>query len=171
MANSGFSRTQISIQTPFEALRNPGFNGVPSGVTSTDVQNAIEEIYQLAQNSSRGFVFVSYNGNAGTGRYMEMFPGITMNDAPLQVVNEFNVIATFSRTVATSATATVGFYNLTPTIPVLLYTVTFSNQKFVANTGSPSSPLFTLPAGGQLAIKIDSGSINKPHIYFTGQGG
>jgi len=32
-----FSRTQTAIQTPFEPLRNPGFGGGPSLLTSSDV--------------------------------------------------------------------------------------------------------------------------------------
>ena len=155
--------SQVAKSTPYD--------NTVSGLLSTEVNGAIDEIYDLAQNSSRAFVLSSYGANAGTGRYLEMFPSIAMNDAPLEVVNDFHTIAIFARTTAVNATCTIGFYNITPVTPVLLYTLTFTANKKVSVVGSPASPIFTLPAAGRLAIKIDSGSISKPHLYFSGQGG
>jgi len=135
----------------------------------TETQSAIEELRNLVVDSSKAFTFCQYNGNAGTGRFLEFFSGISSNDAPLQVVGELTVLTIVARTTATSATCTIGFYNATPNPDTLLYTVTFSNQKEVILDSIMG--LFSVPAGGQLYIKIDSGSIAKPHLYFTGQGG
>lgn len=56
--NNRFSRTQQAIQTPFEALRNPDQSGNPGIITSTDVQNAIEELSRLVQvSASPGFTW------------------------------------------------------------------------------------------------------------------
>lgn len=144
------------------------FDNGSNGFTSTDVQGAIEEIQSLITDSSKAFTFCQYNGNAGTGRFLEFFPGIGSNDAPIRVIGSLTVQAIVARTTAVSAIATIGFYNYTPVVPVLLYTVTFSGVKEVVLSGSP---LFTLPANGKLVVKINSGSIHKPHLYFTGQGG
>jgi len=135
----------------------------------TDVQAAIEALRAEIADSSKAFTFCQYNGNAGTGRFLEFFAGIGSNDAPLRVIGPLSVLTIVARTTATSATCTIGFYNYTPAIPVLLYSLTFSAQKEVT-LDNPAS-LFVVPANGTLVIKIDSGSIAKPHLYFTGQGG
>lgn len=147
------------------------FNPSPTSMVSTNTEDAIKEVWELAQNASRAYVLVSYGGNANAGRYLELFPSIPMNEAPLEVVNPLKVLNIFARTTAANATCTIGFYNITPVTPVLLYTLTFTAQKKVSASGTPSSPVFTVPANGQLAIVIDSGSISKPHLYFTAQGG
>lgn len=160
------SMSQVSKSLPFDVSTTLG-----AQINKPNAQEAIEYVYNIAQSSSRAFVLCSYGGNANVGRYLEMFPAIPMNEAPLEVVGEFKVLAVFAATVATTATCTLGFYNITPTTPVLLHTCTFVAQKTHTETGTSSSPVFTLPAGGRLAIKVDSGSISKPHLYFTGQGG
>ena len=48
----------------------------------------------------------------------------------------------------------------------VLFTLTFAGVKRVNLDGSPTSPLFTIPANTQLGIRVGSGSINRPHIYF-----
>ena len=146
------------------------FDNTGSSLTSTLTGPAIRELSAEIDDSSRSFTFASYGGNANAGRYLEIFPGIDTSEAPLLVSNSFKVLHIVSRTTAANATCTIGFYDIQST-PVLLYTTTFSAVKQVVETGTSSVPLFTLPSSGQLAIKIDSGSISKPHLYFTGQGG
>jgi len=135
----------------------------------SETQSAIEELRNLIVDSSKAFTFCQYNGNAGTGRFLEFFSGIGSNDAPIKVIGELTVLTIVARTTAVSATCTIGFYDAIPNPDTLLYTVTFSNQKEVILDGIMG--LFSVPAGGQLYVKIDSGSIAKPHLYFTGQGG
>jgi hypothetical protein len=163
-----FGRTQQAIQTPFEPLRNPGFGGLPSSFTSTDVQNAIEEGLQLAVANDRFVVLPFYNGNANTGRYLEIWPGIATDVAPLGVGTSVKCLFVNTHTTSVNATCTVGFYNIViPASPVLLFTQTLTAQKEKIDAGTPGSPLFTLPATGQLAIKIDSGSINRPYVLMS----
>jgi hypothetical protein len=158
-----FGRTQFAIQTPFEPLRNPGYGGVPSPITSTETQSAIEEALTRAIANDAFLIFASYNGNANSGRNLEVFPGIDMSIAPIFLDANTNVTSIVAATTAANATCTIGFYNNTPAIPVLLYTVTFTAVKRVTLTGLP---IFQIPSNAQLAIKIDSGSINRPHLYF-----
>lgn len=134
-----------------------------------EVQTAIEELRNLISDSSRAFTFCFYNGNAGAGRFLEFFPNIGSNEAPLRVIGPLDILSIVARTTATSATCTIQFLDYTPTTPVLLYTLTFNNQKEVVLDSTLS--LFTVPANGTLVIRIASGSITKPHLYFSGQGG
>jgi hypothetical protein len=147
------------------------FDPGTSGMVSTNSEDAIKEANQKADDADRFYVFASYGGNAGVGRYLEVFSNINMLDAPLESPEILSILTIVARTTDAAATCTIGFYNIQPVTPVLLYTVTFSAQKKVTLTATLASPLFVLPAGGQLAIKIDSGSIGKPHVYFTAHGG
>lgn len=139
-----------------------------NGLESVNVQDAIEEVYQAAQDSSRSYTFISYGGNANSGRYLELYNSIGMDEAPLYSPDPIEVITIVSRTTASDSTCTIGWYDIEPTTPVLLHTTTFNSDKQVVENGGTQ---FTLPAGGQLAAKIDSGSINKPHVYFVVKGG
>lgn len=158
-----FGRTQVAFQTPFES--NPER---VNGFVSKNVQEAIEEALALAVANDRFVIFPFYNGNANSGRYLELWPGIATDVAPLDVGNvPLKCIFINSHTTAANATCTIGYYDIAPAIPVLLYTTTFVGVKEVINQGTPLAPLFTLPANGNLAIKIDSGSINRPYLLLS----
>jgi hypothetical protein len=150
---------QVATSVPFDNSVN-GFN-------SDNVQDAIEEVQAHTFENSKGFIFCSYNGNGNVGRYLEFFSGIDSSIAPLKVIGSLDILTIVTRTTASNATCTIGFYDIATT-PTLLYTVTFSKAKEVINT---DTILFTLPANGELAIKVDSGSINKPYMYFVARGG
>lgn len=139
------------------------FDNSGSGMMSTDVEAAIKEAYDNASGVSKGFVFCQYNGNAGSGRFLEFFSGIDSDTAPLNTTVDLEIVEIVAATTATNTTCTIGFYNNT----TLLYTVTFTAQKQRIVSGTP---LFTLPASGNLKIKIDTGSITKPHLYFIAVG-
>ena len=160
-----FGRTQLDIQTPFD-----GSSASPS-FTSDNVRNGIIEARDTAVGTSaKGFIFCSYNGNAGTGRYFEFFNNISSNDAPLLFVGATKIIRIVSATTAANATCTIGFYDIQTGSEVLLYTQTFSAVKRKNDIGSYATPVFTIPINAQLEIKVDSGSINTPHMYFVIEG-
>lgn len=154
------SSTQVASSTPFDN----SVVQIPNNPQTT--QKAIEELYEITQSSSRGFTFCQYGGNANVGRYLEFFSGIDSSQAPIYTPTPFSVLTVVARATANS-TCTIGFYDISST-PVLLYTVTFTAQ----NTSVVDNPLglFTVPAMGSLAVKIDSGSISKPHIYLIVKG-
>lgn len=160
------SRTQEAIDTPFEPNRNPGFGGVPSGIESEDVQNAIEEAKRDAIENDRYVVFGSYGGNANVGRYLEFFPGTDSFEAPVFLPVSSKLLGVVTATTAVDATCTIGFFDLTVSDVVPVYTITFTAQKRVVNTGTPAVPLYVFPVGAQVAVRVTSGSINKPHMYF-----
>lgn len=151
-----YSSSPIAESIPFDPK--------VSGMISTQTGPAIREAYQRASGTSKGYVFAYYNGNANTGRFLELFPGIDSDIAPLYSSAALEVVEIVAATTAVSATCTIGFYNLT----TLLYTVTFTATKRIILSGNP---LFSLPAAGDLKIKIDSGSIARPHVYFVARGG
>ena len=159
-------KTQDAWGTPFDITTPVG-----AFINKPDVQEAIEALYNLIASSSRAFIFVGYNGNANVGRYLEIFNGIDTSAAPLVVVGALSILQIVSRTTALSATCTIGFYDIGPAIPVLIYTLSMVAVKEVVLVGTPAIPIFVLPAAGKLAVKINSGSINTPHLYFSGQGG
>jgi len=143
------------------------FDPTGSPLISTTSEEAIKEIAGNVGTASRAFTFAQYNGNANTGRYLEFFSGIASSDAPIYTPEALKILTIVSRTTGTSATCTIGFYNST----ALLYTLTHTAQKQVILIGTSALPIFTVPAMAELNIKIDSGSITKPHLYFVAQGG
>jgi len=153
-----FGRTQNCWQTPFESPPSRA-----NGFTSTNAQEAIEEALALAVSNDRILLLPSYGGNANTGRYLEFWPTLDSFNSPVDLGTIAKCLYLNFATVSSNATTTIGFYNIQPATPVLLYTLTFSAVKRVIASGTPSSPLFSLPSNGDLAIKIDSGSINKPY--------
>lgn len=149
---------------------NNAIAGLPGAPKTT--QKAIESVSALALSASKSFTQFSYGGNAGSGRYLEFFAGIPTNEAPLRVVSAYSGITIVARTTATSATCTLEFRDIAAGLPgTLLYTVTFSAVKEVVLTSTPSSPLFTTGTNAQIVCVVASGSISKPHLYVTGQGG
>jgi len=155
-----FGRTQVAFQTPFES--NPER---VNGFASKNVQEAIEETLALAVANDRFVILPAYNGNANTGRYLEIWPGIDSLSAPISLGTAVKCLYINAHTVSANATCTIGFYNTATN--TLLYTTTMVAQKEVINIGTPLVPLFTLPTAGSLGIKIDSGSINKPYLLIA----
>jgi hypothetical protein len=152
----GIKKSKVAIEVPFD--------DTVAGLGADEVQTAIENVTALAANSSRGYVLAQYNGNANNGRFLDFFSGISSDDAPLYTDINLKIVTIVAATTGTDATCTIGFYNDT----TLLHTLTFNNEKRVIENGAT---VFTLPADGELKIKIDTGSIIKPHLYFIVQGG
>ena len=163
---SGPFTTPVALSVPFEPNRNPGFGGVASELQSDNVQDAIEEAKQDAINNDRFILLASYGGNANAGRYLEFFNGINSSDAPILYSAEARVIDIIAATTANNATCTIQFLDIAPITPIVLYTLTFTAQKMVFADGTPLAPLFIVPANTQLAIRIGTGSIAKPHLYL-----
>jgi hypothetical protein len=167
--NIQFKDFTETVYWPFWKLKRAlyhVFNNAGTILASTNTEDAIKEIAVNVGTSSRSFTFCSYNGNAGAGRFLEFFPAQDSNIAPLYSPVALKIITIVSRATA-AGTAQVGFYNNT----TLLYTVTHTASAQVVLTGTPAAPLFTLPATGSLKVKIASGSLTKPHLYFVAQGG
>jgi len=153
-----FGRTQRSIQTPFEPLRNPGFGGLPSTISSTDVQNAIEEAKISAFNNDRYPFIASYGGNANVGRYLELFPGLDSLAAPF-IVPENSIIKTVTLGNTAISTGTVGFFKSTN-----LVTPVFSLSLTAQISNVFSSLSYAFNQGDKVSIRITAGSLKKPYM-------
>lgn len=142
------------------------FNNAGSSLVSTIVDDAIKEIALQSADSSRAFTFCSYSGNANTGRYLEFFPNNDSSAASLFTPVPLSVLTIVSRAVAVG-TFNLGFYDGATNF----YTVTHTSSSQVVVIGTPSSPIFVIPANAYLSVKISSGSAKKPHMYFVCKGG
>lgn len=160
-----FGRTQNALETPFEPNRNPGFGGTPSEIESNNVQDAIEEAKNDALNNDRYIILCSYGGNANAGRTLEAFPGITMIEAPIYLPVSSKLLTTIVGATA-NGTATVGFFNraVSTTVPVFSVTLTAQRRRIIV--APPALPLAVFPAGAELEVRVTSGSLSKPHVYF-----
>lgn len=155
--------TPVAQSTPFESEPERS-----NGFTSKNVQEAIEEALALAISNDRYLVLAQYNGNANNGRILEFFTGIDSNDAPLHFNGDTIVTSIISSTTANSSNAHIGFYDKfnDPGLTTPLYTLDMNGQKFVEVTVPTTSPLFSIPSNGELLVKIDSSSIQKPHLQI-----
>lgn len=92
-----FGRTQQSLETPFEPLRNPGFGPAPSVLTSLEAQSAIEEVYfklttQLT-SEIRLVLLNLYNGTLTNNSFLgrsELHPSTPIRFARKVVINELS---------------------------------------------------------------------------------
>lgn len=160
--------TPVAFSTPFESEPERS-----NGFISKNVQEAIEEALALAISNDRYLVLAQYNGNANTGRLLEFYAGIDSDDAPLHFNGNTIVTSIICSTVGTSSNATIGFYDKLndPGLATPLYTLDMNGQKFVEITVPTTTPLFSIPSDGELLIKVDSNSIQKPHmqVIFSSQ--
>jgi hypothetical protein len=153
--------TPVAFSTPF--LSEPDRS---NGFTSKNVQEAIEEALDQAIANDKFLILSQYNGNASAGRLLEFYNGIDSEDAPLYFTTQSRIVSIVCSTTKPNSSATIGFYNLTndPNMNTPLYILDMNGQKRKIDNGTT---LFTMPAGGNLAIKVFSGSIGKPHIQLT----
>lgn len=153
MISKLITRSQVAISTFFEALRSPGFGGVPSTITSTDVQSAIEEVsYSVANSASPGFSW-GRSGNVSSGTWLQNetvpsnttgrnFPFYNGKLTEVSVSNEN--VNTFS----------VELYEHDGTVFTLLATVSLSAQRSKVQSFTGVS----VTKGLELAVKVSSGS-------------
>jgi len=155
-----FGRTQDAFQTPFEPNRNG------SEIESLTVQEAIEEAKQDALNNDRFILLCSYNGNANVGRYLEFFSAIDSSIAPIFLAASAKCLTLVIAATANS-NGTIGIFNLSVSSTTPVYSISYGNTARVVRVGSAIAPLFSLPANSQIALRVTSGSANRPHVYFS----
>jgi hypothetical protein len=160
-----FGRTQQAIETPFIPNRNPGFGGVPSDIEADNVQDAIEEAKLDALSNDRYIVLASYGGNANSGRSLEAFPGIDMSQAPIFIPAASKLVSVVLGATANS-TGTVSFYNRVVSTTIPFYSISLISETRKIASSTPLIPLAIIPAGAEIEIRVSSGSVSKPYIYF-----
>jgi hypothetical protein len=157
--------TPVAISVPFEPNRDPAFGGGPSGLQSTNVQDAIEEAKRDALNNDRFVAFPSYGGNSNVGRYLEVWPGQASDSSPIFFSVAARLLGVTLQTTAANATCNVGIFDLNVSSTVPIYTVVMTAQKRVEYIGAPNLALIS--AGALIAIRVTSGSINTPTMQLT----
>lgn len=157
--------TPVAVSVPFEPNRDPqwGGNAGPSGITSTDVQSAIEEAKADALSNDRFLILASYGGNANTGRYLEIFPGQASNESPIFSSSGLRNLSIVCQTTSANATCNIGVFDLNVSSVTPIYTIVMTAQKRVEYVGNP---LALFAANCLLAIRVTSGSINQPTIQM-----
>lgn len=155
----------VAVSIPFEPNRNPGQGGVASDISSTNVQDAIEEVKQDALANDRFLLLPNYGGNANTGRYLEFFPNQSSDGSPVYFSASARILSVTLQTVAASATCSVGIFDLNVSSVTPIYTIVMTAQKRVQYIGSPT--LATLAANSLVAMRVISGSINTPTCQLT----
>lgn len=152
-----FGRTQDAYDTPFN--KNDPL-AVAAGITNSDtVFEAILEAKTDSLNNDRYPFEAHFGGNANVGRYLEIFPALaSFPDAPF-VFPENSAIKTVTLGCSASATAVIGFFRTTNLVTPV-FSVSLTNQTRGIFTGL--NHLFN--ANDELAIRVTSGSLNRPFM-------
>jgi hypothetical protein len=147
MSGKHVSSTPVARQTPFD---NTG-----TDLTATQVQAAIEEVYTLAANASRGATICGFDGTASTGRYLEFFSNNPSNGNPFIIAENSELVAlTISASSNSTGTVTI-FKN-----GVALTTISLSSARKEAISGLE----FGLVSLDELSVQVTSGSITRPTV-------
>jgi hypothetical protein len=139
---------------------NPVAEGIPfdndsNGLTADQVQAAIEEVYTLAANASRGATICGFDGSAVTGRWLEFFSNNPSNGNPFIIAEASELVAlTISASANSTGTVTV-FKN-----GVALTTISLSNSRKDAISGLELG----LASLDELSLQVTSGTITRPTV-------
>lgn len=158
-------KVQSALSTYFFPLRNPGFGGSTSILTSTDTQNAIEELASIAgASASPGFAFTR-SGNVGPGAWLQngsVPSNITGITFPFYQGKLTEV--TFSN--ENSTTCTLGIYEHDKTTYTLLYTMTITAQYSQVDSVSGVS----VTRGKEIAVQVLTGSCKNASVQLILKG-
>lgn len=139
----------VAIEIPYD--------GSTSGLTASNVQDAIDVAYAAAASSSRGAIICGFDGTASVGRYLEFFSNNPSNNNPFIVAENSQLVA-LSISASSSSTGTVTlFVNGVSTQTISLAAAT-------SNRVSGLSALLT--PGNQISLEVTSGSISRPTVFI-----
>ena len=154
------TKSVLQLRTAIQNI----FDNSTNGWVSTNVQAAIEEALSVAiGNDSYSFV-ASYNGNANVGRYLEVFPAIGSDSAPLIFPTDA-ILTAVSLGVVAVGTGTIGFFKSTDLVtPIYSISITAESRKLDTTVMGAE-----FDALDELSIRVTSGSFNKPFIRVWGR--
>lgn len=128
-----------------------------AGVTADEVQTALEQIYNLAKNASRGAIGCGFDGTASTGRWLEFFANNPSNNSPF-VVPEPSIL----RAISASSTS-----NATCVITVFKNGVSVATLNFSASQVARDKTLnISVTDLDEISIQVTSGSISRPTFFM-----
>jgi hypothetical protein len=144
-----------------KAFLNPGSRLIAllsNNATTTGVWDVIVTSRSSFQGTAP--ILANYSANANTGRYLEIFPSRSSDEAPFDIINNSVMIAV-SVTASSTSTAQIGFFRMTDLVTPI-YTVNMGgNAKIVLK--DLNVQLFD---GDEIAIRVTSGTIQKPKLAF-----
>lgn len=141
-----------------EVAKSVPFDNSTNGFTSEETQSAIEEAFQAGANASRGPTVCGFDGNGGTGRWLEFFANNPSNNSPFIVAEPSELIAVSIVSAVASSTGTVTIYSNGSSIT----TISLSSQKKNA-ISELTIPLSSLD---EISVQITSGSISRPTVFL-----
>lgn len=153
---SGPFTSPVARSTPFDNSTN--------GFIALDVQAAIEEVSDAVNSSVSAFI-ASYGANANTGRYLEIFPNISSDVAPIIIPIALMDIKAITLGAIAASTGTVGIFK-TSNLVTPVQTISLTNQTRIYQTGL-NIDFFQ---DEEIAIRVTAGSISKPfmRIWISG---
>jgi hypothetical protein len=121
----------------------------------------VGSISEVPQTNDRYVVLSTYNGNAGTGKYLEFFSGQGSDTAPF-TVPEISYIRVLLLTTVANSTGTVSVYRSTDLVNPMKE-ISLSNESYKKLTVA-----IPLTADERIIVKVTSGALNKPNliVYF-----
>lgn len=155
--------TPVALSTPFEPNRNPIWNGSagPSGITSQNVQDAIEEVKSFAESTSRFVVSPGFDGTASSGRYLEFSSNVDSNLSGF-VMPRAGLIKELSLAVVSNATTTIEIRKWNGVTETVLTSISLAAQRKNKVTGLN----VVLAADDELRVRVLSGSSSRPVMFI-----
>jgi hypothetical protein len=112
---------------------------------------------ETAPANDRYLAICNYNGNAGTGKYLDFYPGQSSDLSPFPIP-ESTFVKTLILTAIASSTGTVSIYKSTDLVnPILNISLSTSKYQRV-------NIAYLLSSDDLLVAKVSAGSINKPAL-------
>jgi hypothetical protein len=150
----------VSLSTPFEPNRSPIWNGSagPSGITSLNAQDAIEEVKTFAETVARFSLVCAFDGTGSTGRWLAWMQNNPSNNNPLHMPKN-GVITELTFTSSSASTTTITLFKNAVSTGVTISTAAQSSQT-VININYP------FVAGDDFSFQVTSGSSGRPTVVM-----
>lgn len=152
--------TPVALSTPFESNRNPIWNGAagPSGITSQNCQDAIEEVKTFSENTSRFQATCAFDGTGSTGRWLA-FTQNNPSDGNPMVMPKQGSITELSFSCVGNSTTTITVFKNAVTTGITISTAAQSS-KFVTGLN------ITFVAGDKFSFQVTAGSSSRPTVFM-----
>lgn len=124
--------------------------------TPKAVLRAISDASTYIINNDRYSILYSLNGNATTGKYLEIFPGQTTDTSPY-VITEGSYVRSINLRTTANSTGVMAFYRFS-NLTTPFTTISFTNQTYAKINLTEF-----IPSDEGITVKVLSGSFNKPH--------
>lgn len=155
--------TPVAQSVPFEPNRNPQYNGNPgpSGISSDNAQDAIEEVKGFAESIARFVISPGFDGTASSGRYLEFSSNVNSNNSGF-VIPRAGAIKELSLAATSNATTVIEVRKWNGSVETVLTSISLTAQRTNYLTGLN----VVLAAGDELRVRVLSGSSSRPVMFI-----